>query len=353
MYEELPGILSSHHHDGRGAPAGSEAVVSEATQSSPRYRVGLALGSGIARGWAHIGVLRALSRHGIEPDLIVGTSIGALVGGVYLAGHMSTLEKWARTQTKLRMLSYLDFRGARGGLIGGNHFVSELEQRIGDSSIDDLPMPFVAVTTNLATGYEMWLRDGRVVDALRCAISLPGVFEPIRAGEHWLVDGALVNPVPVSVCQALGAEVIIAVNVNADIRARQTLAVAATAGIDFLNGGRDGFGDPPRRRRRKRKTESLTRRAFRRDAGHPSLLGVMVSSLGIVQQRIMHTRLESDPPDVMIAPSLSHVGLLEFDRAAEIIAEGEAAVERAVPQLRAALGDCRDNHGACRIQLSS
>ena len=320
-----------------------------------RARIGLALGSGIARGWAHIGVLRALARQGIEPDLIVGTSIGAVVGGIYLAGQIDTLEQWARSQTKVRMLSYFDFRGARGGLIGGNHFVSELEQRLGKSLIDDLPVPFVAVTTNLATGHEVWLRDGGMVDALRCAISLPGIFEPIRTGEHWLVDGALVNPVPVSVCQALGAQVTIAVNLNSDAarRAGQSLAVAATAGLDFLNGRRDGRGTLPADNRGRRRADKLSQRASRRDPGYPSLLGVMASSLGIMQDRIARSRLAGDPPDVLITPRLSHIGLLEFDSAAEIIAEGEAAVDRAMPSLRRALGLKAANDDNCRAQLSA
>ena len=320
-----------------------------------RIRIGLALGSGIARGWAHIGVLRALSRYGIEPDLIVGTSIGAVVGGIYLAGQVDTLEQWARAQTKVRILSYLDFRGARGGLIGGNHFVDELDQRLGTSLIDDLPASFVAVTTNLATGHEIWLRDGRIVDALRCAISLPGVFEPIRTGELWLVDGALVNPVPASVCQTLGAQVTIAVNLNSDMarRAGQSLAVAATAGLDFLNDRRDDDGTRSAGTRRRRRADTLARRTCRRDQDYPSLLGVMASSLGIMQDRIARSRLAGDPPDVLITPRLSHIGLLEFERAAEIIAEGEAAVDRAMPKIRAALGLTADDEGDCRIQLSS
>jgi NTE family protein len=294
----------------------------------------LALGSGIARGWAHIGVLRALDRHGIAPDIIAGTSIGALVGGIFLAGHLEALERWARSLTKIRILSYMDFRGARGGLIGGQRLVRLMRDNLGDALIEDLPVPFVAITTDLVTGHEVWLRSGHMVDALRAAISLPGVFEPVQLGRRWLVDGALVNPVPVSVCQALGAQVTIAVNLNADIvgRARQSLAAAA-AGLDLLNGAGNGGAAAAQRRT----LDSLTRRVFRRDARQPSMLGVMVLALNVVQDRIARSRLAGEPPHAQVVPRLGHIGMLELHRAAEIIAEGEAAVERALPDIRAAL----------------
>jgi len=304
-------------------------------QRAWRPKIGLALGSGVARGWAHLGVLRALDRYGFKPDVVAGTSIGALVGGSYLAGQAEPLEKWALSLNKVRMLSYLDFRVRSGGMLGGRPLVDAMEQHMKGLTIEGLRAPFAAVATDLVTGHEVWLQKGDLVTAMRTSFSLPGIFEPVFYENRWLVDGALVNPVPVSVCRAMGAQMIIAVNVNADLigKARRfDSTIPSIAGFDvlpelertkvLLGGGRLG---------------ALTRRVFRREATRPSLFGVMVSSLGIVQDRITRSRLAGEPPDVHIAPRLGHIGLVELDRAEEVIAEGEAAVERALPDLRDAL----------------
>ncbi len=300
-----------------------------------RPRIGLALGSGVARGWAHLGVIRALQRHGIEPDVIVGTSIGAVVGGVHLAGKADSLEAWARSLTKVRMISYMDFRVRNGGMIGGRHLVEALRQNLGELRIEDLGIPFAAVATDLVTGHEVWLREGDLIDAMRTSFSLPGVFEPMQHNNRWLVDGALVNPVPVSVCRALGAQMTIAVNLNADIIGKERRAgatVPTVAGFDLLNELQQGEESSKPSR-----IGTLARRLFRREPTHPSMFGVMISSLGIVQDRISRSRLAGEPPDVHITPRLGAIGLFEFDRADEIIAEGEAAVERVLPDLNDAI----------------
>jgi NTE family protein len=300
-----------------------------------RPRIGLALGSGVARGWAHLGVIRALARYGIEPDVIVGTSIGAVVGGVHLAGKSDALEDWAKSLTKVRMISYLDFRVRNGGMIGGRHLVDALRANVGDIRIEDLAIPFAAIATDLVTGHEIWLRDGDLVDAMRTSFSLPGVFEPMQRDRRWLVDGALVNPVPVSVCHALGAQMTIAVNLNADIigkERRAGSAVPTVAGFDLLNELKENEETSKGSR-----IGSLAKRIFRREPSHPSMFGVMISSLGIVQDRISRSRLAGEPPDVHITPRLGTIGLFEFDRAEEIIAEGEAAVERVLPDLHDAI----------------
>lgn len=307
-----------------------------ALHAQSRPRIGLALGSGVARGWAHIGVIRALARAGIEPDVIVGTSIGAVVGGCHLAGRGEALEAWARSLTRLRMISYMDFRVRNGGMIGGRHLVDALRQNLGDVRIEDLPIPFVTVATDLVTGHEVWLREGDLVDAIRTSFSLPGVFEPVQHQDRWLVDGALVNPVPVSVCRALGVQMVIAVNLNADILGKERRAGAAVptvAGFDLLNELQEHEGEAAKRTT----IGTLAKRIFRREPSHPSMFGVMISSLSIVQDRISRSRLAGEPPDVHITPRLGSFGLFEFDRAEEIIAEGEAAVERVLPDLNDAI----------------
>ena len=311
-----------------------------------RPRIGVALGGGVARGWAHIGALRALRRYGIEPDVIAGSSVGALVGGAYLAGRMPALEDWARKLTRLKIVSYLDLKLSSGGLIGGTHLVAEMLRHFGDVKIEALPTPFVAVATDLVTGHEMWLREGQLVEAMRASFSLPGVFPPVKIDNQWLVDGALVNPVPVSVCRALGCQMVIAVNLAGDIigKARKPGAQLPTAaGFDLLallEAPQPAYVPPPSA------LNALTRRIFRRDYEGPSMFGVMVSSFSIITDRITRSRLAGEPPDVHIVPRLGHIGLLEFDRAEEAIAEGEAAVERMLPDLCDALSvfssGCRD-----------
>ena len=300
-----------------------------------RPRIGLALGSGGARGWAHIGVLRTLLRAGVQPDIVAGTSVGALVGGVYASGHLDTLDSWARQLTQARLFTYLDPRMSGGGLIGGRRMATFMRRYFADSRVEDLPIPFVAVATDLMSGHELWLREGKLVDVLRIAISLPGVFTPVRHEGHWLVDGALVNPVPVSVCRALGARVVIAVNLNADQLGRARMlsrTMRRTGSLDPVS----EMSEADRRALGGRRG-TFWQQAFRRPRGAPSLLGVMLSAFMITQERMTRSRLAGDPPDLTVAPQLGHVGLLEFERAAEAIAEGEAATERVMPQIHAAL----------------
>jgi NTE family protein len=286
--------------------------------------IGIALGSGVARGWGHIGVLRVLSSEGIVPDLVCGTSIGALIGAVYLGGALGDLEGWALKLTKARMSRLFDFDFGHGGIIAGRRILRVLHPALLEATIDDLRKPFVCVATDLNTGHEVWLRDGSVIDAVRASYAIPGLFPPVASGARWLVDGALVNPVPVSVCRALGAELTIAVNLNADVFG------PAPAGEDALEleqrevaeaGGKLGF----------------FRDYFRRRNGTPSTFSVLARSLHIVQDRISRARLAADPPDVMIAPRLGHVGYLEFHRAEESIAAGEDAARQALPRIREAI----------------
>ena len=296
-------------------------------------RIGLALGSGGARGWAHVGVLRALEAARVTPDVVAGTSIGALIAGVHLAGHLPTLEAWARRLTRPRLLAYLDPRMSGGGLIGGRRMVAFMTRYFGDLRVEDLPVPFTAVATDLQTGHEVWLQEGRLAETLRAAISLPGVFTPVRRDREWLVDGALVNPVPVSVCRAAGAELVIAVNVNADqlgrIRIGGGRRSSPAAGLepDLVEQSRALKG----------RGGTVWQQLARRERSAPSLLSVMVAALNITQDRITRARLAGDPPDVTITPDLGHIGLLEFDRAAEAIAAGERAAAGAIAELQALL----------------
>jgi NTE family protein len=302
-----------------------------------RPKVGLALGGGVARGFAHIGALRALLDAGIEPDMIAGTSIGAVVGAAYLAGKLDILEDWARSLNRRRILSYLDFRVRSAGLIGGKRLVETLHEHMGDLTIEGLDRPFIAIATDMVTGHEVWLRDGSLVEALRASFSLPGVFAPVMLNHRWLIDGALVNPVPVSACLAMGAQMTIAINLNADVIgiARQSsYAVPRVAGFDLFEQQHEAASVAHR--------IPIARRLFRREPNHPSLFGVMFASLNILQDRIARSRLAGDPPDITIEPWVGHVGLAEFDRAGEMIDEGAKAVGRQLSRLHDALGILAD-----------
>ncbi|MGA2486998.1 MAG: patatin-like phospholipase family protein [Roseiarcus sp.] len=281
-------------------------------------RIGLALGAGAARGWAHIGALHELKAMGLVPDVVVGSSIGALVGGCFAAGRLDELESFARSLNKRRVFGLLDFSFSGAGLIGGDRLRVKLQESIGAMRIEDLPMRFAGVATELDTGHEVWLRRGSLVDAIRASYALPGVFEPVRLGRRWLIDGAVVNPVPVSVARALGAERVVALSITVDGTGR-----GATR-HDGIEADLAEDEAPPAARR----GAGLLRRG-RSGASAPGLASVMANAFNITQDRLMRSRLAGDPPDVLINLKVGRIGVFEFDRAEELIALGREAVRRA------------------------
>ena len=295
------------------------------TQPAPvRPTIGLALGGGAARGFAHIGVMRTLLAHGIVPDVIVGTSIGAVVGGCYAAKELDDLESWSRTLTVRGILSYLDISLSGAGLIGGGHLAARLDAGLKQTKIDDLPIRFAAIATEFNTGHEIWLTRGRLSEALRASYALPGIFPPVLIGGRWLVDGALVNPVPVSAARALGARLVIAVNLNSDLFGRGT--IIANHGSD----DDDNLQPKPNGFRGMLSGERSLRRQILGGRGRPGLPTVMVEAFNVMQDRITRARLAGDPPDVLISPRLGSVGWFEFHRAAEAIDIGAEATEKAI-----------------------
>lgn len=300
-----------------------------------RPKIGLALGAGVARGWAHIGVLRSLLAKGVVPDVVAGTSIGAVVGGAYVSGALDAVEDWARSLQKVSFYRYLDFKLRGGGLFGGQRLNDLMADNFGDVLIEHLPTPFTAIGCELKTGHEVWLSSGSLPRAIQASFALPGVFEPVNWDGRWLVDGALVNPVPVSVCRALGAELVIAVNLAEDIygRARANREGLTSTGqygvyADVMEAPTISSG---------RGSRSIMRKLFGSEKGAPSLFANMLASLNIIQNRLSRSRLAGDPPDVTIAPRCGHVGLMEFNRADELIDEGRRAFEMAESQLNDAL----------------
>jgi NTE family protein len=264
-------------------------------QAVRRPRVGLVLGSGAARGWAHIGVLRTLKAAGIRPDLVCGTSMGALVGASYAAGKIDRLDDWVVSMGVKQVWSLMDFR-LSGGVFKGERLMRFFSEELAPGLIEHLEMPYGAVATAMATGTEVWLRSGPTVDAVRASIALPGMFTPALQDGRWLVDGALVNPVPVSLARAMGADIVIAVDLNTDFARRQLTSAAPLS--------------------------------------PPSMLEVITSSINVMQSRIARSRLAGEPPEVVITPRLGDIGLLDFHRGAEAIAHGERAAAAVLPALK-------------------
>jgi NTE family protein len=290
--------------------------------------IGIALGGGVARGWAHIGVLNRLEAAGLEPDIVCGTSIGALVGGSYLGGRMPEFEAWARGLTRAGMTRLFDLQLGASGLIAGRRITQMLPPDLRRLAIEELDRPFVAVATDLSNGHEVWIRTGSLTEAMRASYAVPGLFPPVYREGRWLVDGALVNPVPVSVCHALGADITIAVNLNGDPYEELP---SAESGLDELAGLNVEASVRGKGR------QGIIRSFFRRRPTEPGMLTVISQALVLGQDRIARSRLAGEPPDVMISPALVGIGLFEFYRAEEIIAAGEAAAAAAIPAIRALL----------------
>ncbi|MFP5516199.1 MAG: patatin-like phospholipase family protein [Alphaproteobacteria bacterium] len=324
-------------------------------------KIGLALGSGAARGWAHIGVLRALEEIGIEPDIICGTSIGAAVGAAYLTDQMDELQAWAQKMGWLGMLGIIDLTFRRGGLVAAEKAFGRFDNERSNILIENLRLPFATVATDLSTGREIWLRDGPLMSAVMASAAMPGLFPAVRRDHHLLVDGALVNPVPVSLCRALGADVVVAVNLNSELSplgrpngrgngARVTGKPVAKAPVpEAVVAGGDA-GSPALSHLTSQISTWLGRKPSRRtrfiadqiDDAHvhkpmPNALEVMAGSIDIMQDRITRSRLAGEPPDVLIAPRLAHIGILEFDRAAEAVEIGYAAASMLRPSIELAL----------------
>ncbi len=324
-----------------GGGATMDEMTAQADARPGRPKIGLALGGGAARGWAHIGVIEVLTEAGYGPDVIAGTSIGAVVGGCFCAGKLPQLAEFATTLTKRRVVGLMDFHIGGAGLIAGGRLKRLLERDLAQTRIEDLAQRFVAIATELGTGHEIWLTRGPVVEALRASYALPGVFDPVKLGGRWLMDGALVNPVPVTAARAMGADVVICVNLNSDLAGRGTTIQSHPADPDpeilpeidvrptsrWL-GGITGAA---------RRVRGMVGRPAQDKSGYdrPGLAGVMVDAFNITQDRISRSRLAGDPPDVMVGPKLGRIGLFDFHRAQDIIELGRQAARRSLDDIAA------------------
>jgi len=294
-----------------------------------KAKIGIALGGGAARGWAHIGIMNALAEMGIKPDVIAGTSIGALVGSAYANGQEEQLETWVRSLSWKEIVGFLDVSVIPGGLIEGEKLIEFARSQTPDADIESLPTPFGAVATELKSGREVWMREGRVLDAVRASISLPGLFKPVKRDGVWLVDGGLVDPVPVSLCRAMKADIVIAVNLNAGVVGSQRHIRAPRKEKEESHESNlwDRVSDSFKQKLNEQKKQ-LLKQILGDNHDSPGSFEVIASSINIMQERITRSRLAGDPPDLLLEPKLAHIGLMDFDRADEAIAEGRACVEK-------------------------
>jgi NTE family protein len=290
-------------------------------------KVALALGGGSARGWSHIGVIQELDRIGIRPDIVCGCSIGAIVGAAYAAGNIGKLETWVRSLTRIKLARYFELNISLNGIVDRQRLQEFFQEHVcgQEALIEDLAIRFATVSTDLKTGKEVWFQTGPLLDSVWASMALPGLFPPIRYGDKWLVDGGLVNPVPISICRALGADIVIAVNLNGDI-----------VGKHFVQSNQDEADSTGVMARFKKNIRAYKTTLFGKQSDDhpvPSLFDVITGSMHIAQDRITRSRMAGDPPDVLLSPRLSHIGLLEFHRADESIQEGRACVDREAAEI--------------------
>lgn len=310
--------------------------------------IGIALGSGAARGWAHLGVLEVLDERGLRPQVVAGTSIGAVVGAAYSIGALAPFKRWVEKLERRDVAGYLDLT-LRGGFIRARRVFNAMSRAIPERSIESFPIPFAAVATDLETGHELWLREGSMYEALRASTALPGLISPSYVDGRWLVDGGLTNPVPVSVCRALGADVVIAVDLNTTLVGRRMHADGGPGEKPEASSEKGASADSSQPREAEPRAHpaldsirtamqefgsEIRQRIFSEDNEHreeaPSIYDVVANSINIMQARVTRSRMAGDPPDLQIAPQLGDFGLLDFDRADEAMAEGRRAAETAL-----------------------
>ncbi len=311
------------------------------SNSSAKPVIGLALGSGASRGWSHVGIINALLKAGIEPGVVCGTSVGAMVGGAYVAGNLEKLENWVLESTRSDVLRFFDIKFTQAGFVNAERMNRFLHDYVAakDLCIEDLPKKYVAVAAELATGREYWFKEGEAAHAIRASMAMPGLFPAVRQNERWLVDGGLVNPVPVSACRALGAEIVIGVNLNSDIVRKKNKKTPATKKQEERSTKEqedEGVLQNLKQQARQYSNSLFSREREKDEA--PGMLSAVSSSINIFQDRITRSRLAGDPADVLISPRLGDIGILEFSRAGEAMKEGEDCVSNAMPEIRRVVG---------------
>lgn len=284
--------------------------------------VSLVLGSGGARGLVHIGVIDWLVEHGYQIESISGASMGALVGGIYAAGKLDVYKNWVITLDKSDVLKMLDLSMRRGGLIKGDKIINKLLELIGRQQIENLPINFTAVATNIETGKEVWFTEGSLFDAIRASIAVPLVFTPVTHGKRVLVDGGVLNPVPIAPTMSDNTDITIAINVDGEpedeSRIEKVSATMAVQDKDEENWITSMIDEIQER-------FNLDR--FDRDE-QVSIQEVMSRCIEIMQQSIAKMKMAAYAPDILIEFPRDIAHTYEFYRAKELIKLGYDTTER-------------------------
>ena len=292
-----------------------------------KVKIGLALGSGAAKGWAHIGVINALTRAGVEIDVVAGCSVGALVGAAYVNDKLPQMEKWVSAFRYWDVIRLMDLSWQRGGLLRGERVFNHVRQLITHNALESCGKPFGVVATNLSTGRELWLTEGDLHQAVRASCSMPGLLPPVGYNGYWLVDGAVVNPIPVSLTRALGADIVIAVDLQHDAHLMQQdlLSVTPQNSDEAVSAAALSWAKKIRQR--------LVGLTHRRATQTPGAMEIMSTSIQVLENRLKRNRMAGDPPDVLIQPFCPQISTLDFHRAKEAIEAGKAAVEKKMDEL--------------------
>jgi len=293
---------------------------------SANLKIGLALGSGAARGWAHIGVIKALEKENVPIHFISGSSVGSYVGAVYSGGGFKSLKEFALSMDRKKVLSYIDVVFPRSGLINGKNATNLYSMHTEIMGFDELPIPIKMVATDMDTGEKLILDEGNIPKAIRASCSIPGIFTPVKIGNRWVIDGGLIDPVPVSVVKSMGADLVIAVDLNSGVinghkkkreknidNNKQRKAEARNEIVNQLFSKYDQAG-----KLMKNKLNSW----FTQSESSPHIINIIGSAIGIMQAQITKNNLEIDCPDVLIQPQLAGVKMFDYDQAERSINEG-------------------------------
>ncbi|MBT3228696.1 MAG: patatin family protein [Candidatus Marinimicrobia bacterium] len=307
-------------------------------------KIGLVLGSGASRGWAHIGVIEALEKHGVEVGLITGASAGSFIGAAYAGGGLDQVKKFALDMDWKAVLSYLDLAFPRSGFIEGQKVAELIELFTRVDQFEDLRIPMIMVATNMFTGKEVRLSQGSITHALRASMAVPGLLTPKFINNEWLVDGGVVNPLPIDVCRDAGADIVIAVDINSERIAKRNhppkdqdwvknSEKIEKKRLEVIKSWTDRFG--PTGKTLGTKIDQW----FSREAPSPHIFEVLGSSINIMQKKIEEMNLLTHEPDILLAPRLGDMSFFDFDHAERAINEGFKCCEKSIPDILKKIDD--------------
>jgi len=277
--------------------------------------ISLVLGSGGARGYAHIGVIEALLERGYEIRSISGSSMGALIGALYACGKLEVFKEWILALDLLDVAKLVDFSFTGTGIIQGDKVFAVIEEMIGDVMIEDLPISFTAVATDLIKQKEVWIQKGRLIDAIRASIAIPTVFTPKKIGERYLIDGGVLNPLPIAPTVSDDTDSTIAVNLSAKVTKDYKLHIPKRE-REKENGIQEIFFDMAQ------KAEQLFSREKKSTYGEMGMFDIMGRTIDIMQNAVLDCKMAGYSPDIIIGIPNNACGFYEFNKAYEMIELG-------------------------------